>query len=152
MSTITQKSNYDAEVITDLDQRMDSLAHVLEPLSKMDRSALSPNQGADIEALVRCVSTTTSRCDLVLITFLANYRSLRRNGTRERRAAVATVEMCVRWRMRSSMLWVNFRFVWNGMFGARKTDRFVRRPKDLPNASMNFSHVWNAFSFLLTIH
>jgi hypothetical protein len=71
MSTVNQKSNYDAEVIEDLDQRIDSLADVLEPISKMDRSELSPDQDADIKALVRCASITMPTCDLLLICILS---------------------------------------------------------------------------------
>jgi hypothetical protein len=47
-----QKSRYDAEVIADLDRHLQSLARVLEPISKMDASEISPDLGTDVKALI----------------------------------------------------------------------------------------------------
>ena len=48
-----QKSRHDARVFEDLDRHIDRLVHVLDPISKMDRSQISPDLAADIQALMR---------------------------------------------------------------------------------------------------
>ena len=48
-----QKSRHDARVFEDLDRHIDRLVHVLDPISKMDRSQIFPDLAADIQALMR---------------------------------------------------------------------------------------------------
>jgi hypothetical protein len=47
-----QKSRHDSKVIADLDRHIKSLARVLEPISKMDSSEISPDLDTDIQALI----------------------------------------------------------------------------------------------------
>ena len=50
---VNQKSRHDAKVLEDLDRHIDHLVHALDPISKMDRSQISPDLVADIQTLMR---------------------------------------------------------------------------------------------------
>jgi hypothetical protein len=50
-----QKSRHDAQVIADLDRQINYLVRVLEPISKMNKSQVSPDLSADTQALIRYI-------------------------------------------------------------------------------------------------
>ena len=56
---VNQKSRHNAQVIVDLNRHIDSLARVLEPISKMDTSEISPDLSTDIQALIGYAFVTT---------------------------------------------------------------------------------------------
>ena len=123
-----QKSRHDAKVVADLDRHIQSPASILEPISKMDRSKISPDLDTDVQALFEYALITTFH-DLLPMVLTVSCLSLFPNGRMETLVAFSINFLIkaeaetkyIHWQKVSSVLWMNFRFVcvWNWMFGER---------------------------------
>ena len=118
-----QKSKYNARIIADLNRNIKYLTDVLEPISKMDKSEISPDLDKDIQALLKYAFLTTSS-DLMPMLFIGNFLSSPPTGRRGSLAAhsialliKAKVKMKYMHLLRaSSVLWTVIKFVWNQIF------------------------------------
>ena len=118
-----QKGRHNGKVIDDLNRHIDSLVRVLDPISRLDRSKITPDLHTDIQALIRYAFIPAPR-DLLLIMSIANSLSSPPNGKRKHLAAFSiaflmTAEVQTKythWERVSRMLWIIFRFVCGGIY------------------------------------